>query len=561
MIDFDTTRGCIYYGTAKNLLNEVLPQLGNFNPKIRLLVFLTGEVSIELLREIFTTAWNDFKICEIFITFDIEFRKFFQPFSIYVFNIFSTDHIDTQLIEINFPFALEGLEKLEAFDANLYKNLNNFPLKVVLFQFMMVCHGIEFENGSYIVESLKWQDAEAMKIISKVANFSIEFVKSPDGVKHGYQTSNFTFTGSLGMVEYEHADLAANARLVAEYNTSNTICLFPTTTTKLKFTVPKKTLADVNILVSFYNFLDLGLRISLLAMFITLPIVMICFDYINGSGKNAIDSLIDYYLMFHSIMTFVSIRLPTCWPLRCIVGSVIIVWLIVGNTYAGKMIEFLNTNFGLKQLKSIEEMTQTSLEVKVPYPMAILFEGEFEDATENHLFLNKVVKKARALESVGDRMAFIDVDNMDEMMRSRKYALLFLDNLIELWEKSYYDENGNDILTHIDETPYEYYYAMSVPKTSPFVNRFNDILMHIFEAGILKYQMNMANADTDLIMIQRVKAGKIASNDVKPISLIQIYSIFYLLLVSLGFCFLVFLVEVFVGRFIRKRNENGDFLI
>lgn len=551
MIDFDRTRGLIYYGESKNLLNDFIPKIGNFNPKMRLLIFLTDEFDEKLLMETFASAWKRHKISDVFISFDQEFRKYSETFRIYAFNIFHR-HSVGQLVKLNFPFLLgDGLNLLKRFEATRYKNLNGYSLKVVLFQFMMVCSGVEYKNGSYELSTLKFQDAEALKILSKLANFTIEFVKSPDGVKHGYQTSNFTFTGSLGLVEYEQADIAANARLVAEYNTSNTLCLFPTTSTKLKFAVPRKLWKEINILASLYNFLDDSLKISFLTIFLVLPAMIYIFDYFSGSMKSAMQSLTHNYLMFFSIMTFVSIKLPPYWPSRYVVGSVVLVWLVVGNTYAGKMIEFLNTSFGLKQIGSIEEMTTTSLEVKIPYPMAILFEGNFDDATESHLFINKVVKKARAMESVSDRMAFIDVDNMGEMIRSRRYALLFLDNLIELLEKSFFDESGNDILTHIDDTPYEYYYAMSVPKTSPFVERFNEILMHILEAGITKYQMSLATSETDLIYIRRVMNGKVPSNSVKSISLDQLYSIFYLYFSAMAASFVVLLFEIAVKRFVK----------
>lgn len=260
--------------------------------------------------------------------------------------------------------------------------------------------------------------------------------------------------------------------------------------------------------------------------------------------------------MFYSIMTFVSVKLPSNWSSRNVTGAVVIVWLIIGNTYAGKMIEFLNTNFGLKQIGSIREIVESAMEVKIPYPMAILFEGKFENTTESQLFMNKIANKGRELESRGDRMAFIDVGNMAEMIRSRKYALMFLDNLIGLLEKSFFDENGNDILTHIDETPYEYYYASSVPKTSPFVNRFNEILMHIFEAGIAKYQFSLAEGDTDLIYIRRMKENP-PDIGPKPLSLKQFASIFYLLVYGLVGCLIVFLLELLVEK-IRKSLKKVE---
>lgn len=550
------TTGFIYHGSAQNLYDEVFPKLKNFNPKIRTLIVLSESFSRELLKEIFTKAWTNFKIFDIVIIFDQEFKRYFEPFSIYAFNTFEASH-QNQLFEAKFSGeASEGLESFERFQTNRNSNLNGYQLKVVLFQFMMVCEGTEYPNGTYKIDTLKYQDAEALKIMSKFANFSINFVKSSDGVKHGYQSSNYTFTGSLGMVEYEKADLAANARLVAEYNTTNTLCLFPTNTVKLKFAVPMKLSSEVKILVSLYNFLDGYLKISILAMFLVIPLILFFFDYITGSKKLSIDAMIRNYLITYSVMTFVSISMPRYWPSRYVMGSVVLVWLIIGNTCAGKMIEFLNTNFGLKQISSIDEMSRTSLEVKIPYPMAILFEGEFDDAPKSHLFINKLVKVARALESVGDKMAFIDVDNMEEMIRSRKYALLFLDNILDFLEKSFYDDNGNDIMTHIEETPYEYFYAMSVPKTSPFVLRFNELLMRMFEAGVAKYQMSSAKGGNDLIYIRRLKAGAIPSDGVKAISLNQIFSVFSLYMCAMTCAVLVLILEIIFSNS-RKRIWTG----
>lgn len=551
MIDYDATLGMILFGDHVTVINDYMPELKKLNPKIRFLLLLNDEFSREILRKTFEVAFQQFGISDVFIVFAYDFKKFFEPFSVYAFNTFEAGDITDRIIEINFSFDFApGIEDLREIVENRYKNLGGYVLRVVLFKFMMVCEGTQFKNGSFDISTLKYQDAELLKILAKSANFSIKFVTSADGVNHGYQTSNFTFTGSLGMVEYEKADFAANARLLAEYNTSNTLNLFPTVPMSLKFMVPRKYATDVNILVGLYNFLDDGLKISILAMFIVIPAFVYALDSQGTSNTFSTEALIRTYLMFYSIMTFVSVKLPLRWSSRHVTGAVVIVWLIIGNTYAGKMIEFLNTNFGLKQIGSIQEIVESSMEVKIPYPFAILFEGNFENSTESHLFMNKIANKGRELESRGDRMAFIDVENMAEMIRSRKYALMFLDNLIGFLEKSFYDESGNDILTHIDETPYQYYYASSVPKTSPFVQRFNEIAMFVFEAGIPKYQRSLAEGDTDLIYIRRIMKNP-PDSGAKPMSLKQFASIFYLLVYGLVACSIVFFVEVLIEK-IRK---------
>ncbi|KAL7022552.1 hypothetical protein ACKWTF_012293 [Chironomus riparius] len=551
MMDFDTTRGLIFHGSVENLLQDVFPKIGKYNPKTRFLIFLTGETSDNIMHEIFLKGWNQYRIHDIFIIIDEEFKQFFQTFNLYSYNLFTNKNTKAQLIKIEFPFMFgDGLDLLESFTDTRFSNLNGYALKVVLFQFLMVCKGEMDSSGYFLLETLKFQDAEALKILSKYMNFIIQFVKSADGINHGYQTSNKTFTGSLGMIEYEQADFAANARIVAEHDTSNSLCLFPTTTTKLKFAVPKKYWDEVNILASIYNFLDINLKVAIFTIFIVTPILILIFDRIQGiKNYSVFESLATNYLMFYAIMTFVSVKLPKNWTSRWVIGGVIIIWLIIGNIYSSKMIEFLNTNSGLKQIESIDELMESDLSVKVPYPMAILFEGNFKNTSMAHQFINRVVTKSRELERIGNKWAFIDIENMGDLIRSKKFALLFLDNLIEHVEKVYFDKNGNNILTHIEETPYEYYYATSVPKTSPFVKRFNELLMRIFETGISKYQMNMALTDNDLIYIRRMKEGKVPNNGLKSLSLQQLYSVFHVYLISIGSCLCFFIAEIALHKF------------
>lgn len=363
------------------------------------------------------------------------------------------------------------------------------------------------------------------------------------------------------MIEYEHADLASNARLLSEYNTTNSLCLFPTTVAKLKFTIPTKNWDEVNILTSINNFLDDSLKIILLTMFVVLPPLVCILNYISGCRQSFFDGLTLNFLNYFAIMNFVSVKMPLSWPSRYVIGAIAVVWLIVGNTFSGKIVEFLNADLGLKDIKNIDELMRSKLIIKVPYPMAILFEGNYQNASSSHKLLNKAVEKARRLEKVGDSMAFIDVHNMGEMIKSRKYAMLYLDNIIDHLEKKFFDTNGNNLLTHLDESPYEYYYATSVPRTSPFVNRFNEILMRIFEAGLSKYQMMLAMIENDLIYIRRIKAGQVPNNELKSLSTCQMKSIFILYSICIGGCVGVFVSEIIFHKFLRIFKTSNLFSV
>lgn len=335
MIDFDTTSGFIYHGNSEKLFTDFFPKIKRINPKIRLLVFLTDESCYEeIYVKIFNVAWQKFRIYDLFITCDSEFQQLFNSFSIFAYNLFTNDD-EKKLIKFTFDYDfVEAMDELRIFIKNRYRNLNGYPLKVVIFRFMMMCDGDEDSNGNFILKSLKFQDGEMLKILSKIANFQVNFVKSPDGVMHGYQSinNNNTFTGSLGMVEYEQADFAANSRIVAEGNTTNTLCLFPTISLKLKFSVPKKYWYEVNFLCGVYNFLDESLKVIILAMFICLPLLislfsLLCHDF---SCKSIFDLVTSSYLKYIAIMSFVGVPLPKQWPLRCLYGGILILWITLG---------------------------------------------------------------------------------------------------------------------------------------------------------------------------------------------------------------------------------------
>ena len=89
----------------------------------------------------------------------------------------------------------------------------------------------------------------------------------------------------------------------AEYNTTNTLCLFPSVSKKLIFTVPKKVWAEVNILVSLLNFLDDALKTWILVMFIVNPLLVCLIDRVCTSTHITFESVLYNNLIAFSVMT------------------------------------------------------------------------------------------------------------------------------------------------------------------------------------------------------------------------------------------------------------------
>lgn len=347
-------------------------------------------------------------------------------------------------------------------------------------------------------------------------------------------------SGVLHLLETGLADLSGNTRIILGRDLDNVIFLFPLFASRLIFLIPKKNWNDVNLLSSLFEFFDVTTRIIILVTFLLTPL-MVCFLERRDKKFN---SLIRNYILEIAIMTQVSMKLPKNWPSRCIIGSYTISWLILSNTYAGKMIEFLNTNLGLRDIKTVEELLRSDLIINIPSGMVMLYSEENPTtSSQSYRVLHEAYKAALIKASKGDKFAFADEFNFAEIFQTKKYAVACTSNFAFRILRMMYDATGNDLITTIDSGS-ELLYATLVPRDSPFVETFNEILMQMVEAGIESYQTSLAEADSNLLYIDRIKNGKIATKQPQSITLNQLSYIFYLYLASVAITFCVFLSEI-----------------
>jgi hypothetical protein len=267
---------------------------------------------------------------------------------------------------------------------------------------------------------------------------------------------------------------------------------------------------------------------------------------ISEKKKCGFNRLLKDYTNGLAVIAMVSTKLPKNWPSRFVVGSFVITWLILSNTIAGKMIEFLNANLGMRDIKNVDELFKSDLIINIPAAMKMLYDQDYgDDVSNNYKLLHRAYKEALKRSNEGDKFAFADEFNFAQIFQTKKYAITVSDNFAHRVLRMFYDEKGNDLITFVDSRA-EIYYSNLIPRNSPFVETFNEILMRILEAGIANYQKSLAEADSNLIYIQRAKNGKIASTEPQSISLTQLSYIFYFYLWSAALSVCVFLMEIFV---------------
>lgn len=160
---------------------EFLLKIAQFNPKLRILIILNDFDFSSLVENVFELAWK-YKILNIYAV------DYLFPSQIYAYNPFDKALHTFSVNNINYA-------TIQNFEHARIRNLKGYKLKVTFFNSFLVSDGKTDENGNFLLETLRFPDGEAVKLLSKLANFTVEFVKSKDGFTYGWKAKNGTYTG------------------------------------------------------------------------------------------------------------------------------------------------------------------------------------------------------------------------------------------------------------------------------------------------------------------------------------------------------------------------------
>ncbi len=178
-------------------------------------------------------------------------------------------------------------------------------------------------------------------------------------------------------------------------------------------------------------------------------------------------------LNLYSIFLMIPInRIRTNWPERIFVVTVVLFAFVVASSFQGSMIKFLTYETYEHDLRKIEELAKADLNIMSgSLNLKELFE------TDENPIMSKLLAKFSWNEKK---------DILGEIVTKRKAAAIGRKSDMEAKIATSYVKD-NQILLHImEECPRSYHIAYLVPKKSPYVTAFNDVINYLVEAGITK---------------------------------------------------------------------------
>jgi hypothetical protein len=162
----------------------------------------------------------------------------------------------------------------------------------------------------------------------------------------GSQSEDGNFTGSLGCLENEMVDLLANPRLIANYNTTNSLFLQSISMMRLSFIIKRRPTFKM-LIISVYSQFDeystiLGIFLSIIFPFIYFLInkgELIILEPQKKSG-----SLVLSITYIYALQQNISMKHSLYDSSRIVVATVLFYTLIVSSLFQSSITKNLNTN-------------------------------------------------------------------------------------------------------------------------------------------------------------------------------------------------------------------------
>lgn len=526
---FPTSHGYFIRTNLKDFENGLFEKLAKANPKIGLMINIV-DLTLDESKNQLKIGYEKYKMlntaamCYI-PKFENENGMQYE-INICLYNPFHEDSPETFCIEFNLLNLNENLKIMENFRKKRIENLQGYNMKVNIFEYDMKSVAVFDKKGK--LSHYTYPDGEILNFIAKYMNFTPVYITNTDEDNYGYQDANGNFTGSLGALEYEKADLVANPRLIADYNTEKSIFLQPITMTKLFFTIKKRETTK-KISFSVISKLDFASRIVAITLIVLFPVVYYVINRIEVFvyKERQIIGLIRSILYVFGILNSVSVKHTTLQASRIIALAIMFFALMTSALFQGTILK------DIKQIITIGKITEINQ----------LYDQDFQIAMQPALtyVFGQSGSNFNILLSLEDAVEI--------MKKDPKIAYLLIDLLTGNYLDQFYDNaTGENLFEVVPESAFQFYIAMMAPKSSPFNELINQVINIYVQTGLYDYHTQKAIDDNERFWVYRMKNGMIPKKKSESLKLSDFEELIKLFFMLNAFGFAIFLLEFVTGH-------------
>ncbi|XP_037912067.1 uncharacterized protein LOC119652196 [Hermetia illucens] len=379
--------------------------------------------------------------------------------------------------------------------------------------------------------------------------------------EYGYQLDNGTYIGSIGDVLYSKAGFSSNGRFVQDYGTSEIEFMYPTFFDKFCIIAPKAQQIPQWLAVfrcfNPYVWTLFLVSTTILGFIWYLFKKWTCYLHKNRLITKKTDELIsplhdtipvaiiDMWLIMTSGVPSI---LPYHSVERLFMTGCLLLSLTIGGTFQGSLTTSYSTKSYYADIHTLKQLDESGLPIGTSSRnLANILDSD------NNPVLNSLQKK----------FIISSVPVIDQTAFKRDICCIErASDITVIMTTTFELADGSALLHVIEECPRSYHLAFIVRKGWPFLTRFNEIVMRFSEAGFLFLWYEQA--ETAIILSERIKRLKDLKDTLQAFSLEDMQTAFYILLIGLIFCTIIFFFELWLGRrkegirIREKTKEIGD---
>lgn len=244
-------------------------------------------------------------------------------------------------------------------------------------------------------------------------------------------------------------------------------------------------------------------------------------------------SIVSSVLTTIAIIFNISIRQPKYDSSRVLFAFIVMYGIIHSSVLQSTLYSNLNRHIEVGRIYRLDQLLDKNYELSINEKMYGLLKNG--DGTRMLRKLRDLANSAakRPANLLGE---IVSGKNRSAVLVSDMFAFNYLDR--------YYDNiTKKNIFYRVPEFVVQYYTSVITPKSSPFQERFSDIIKGFVEFGFAEYQLRRAYRENNKIMINRVKTGEVPGLESKTITLAHISSIFFIYLILNALSITVFFLE------------------
>jgi hypothetical protein len=239
------------------------------NPMAKVMIQLTDH-SHEASNEVLRKAYESYKMLNV-----ATLHRQVQKCSLKFYNPFINNG-DYHTINVTLQ---SDLSEIKSYQRNRIRNLHKYPIRIYIFESPMTVKKVIVGKTSKVI--FTYVDGELASLLAEKMNFTSIFVVSEIEKSHnGFMLENGSFSGGIGAIENDRADLVINPRLISDLNTTRATYLQPITTESFNFVIQRLKRPRILPLSMFYLY-DVPSRIIALILLILFPIIYMIINNIE----------------------------------------------------------------------------------------------------------------------------------------------------------------------------------------------------------------------------------------------------------------------------------------